>query len=68
MRLRQAEPRMMNYAIHLSQIHTDLCVFCHMKTQGCLLYLRPNYVKTEEIAERKGVIFLHLKEHVCVHV
>lgn len=39
-----------------------------MKTQGCLLYPRPKYVKTEEIAERKGVIFLHLKERMCVCV
>lgn len=33
-----------------------------MKTQGCLLYPRTKYVKTEEIAERKGVIF----PRVCV--
>lgn len=39
-----------------------------MKTQRCLLYLGPKYVKTEEIAERKGVIFLHLKELVSVCV
>ena len=37
-----------------------------MKTQGCLLYPEPGYVKTEEIAERKGVIFLHSR--VCVSV
>lgn len=37
-----------------------------MKTQGCLLYAGPKYVKTEEIAERKGAIFLHLRECVSV--
>lgn len=51
----------------LPNLHRPLCVLSH-KTQGSLLYPRPKYVKTEEIAERKGVIFLHLKDHAWVWV
>lgn len=66
MKLRLAEPRHdeLGYSPRPNP-HWPLCVLSHENTRLPLVP-QATYVKTEEIAARKGVIFLHLKECACV--
>lgn len=68
MKLRQAEPRRdeLGYSPWPNP-HWPLCVLSHENTRLPLVP-QATYVKTEEIAARKGVIFLRLKECTCVCV